>query len=106
MTRDGGRRFSVALPSSRFGTRHWPDAVLLDGDQSVALEIELTAKAPDRLRAILAGYRDSGYTTVRYLTGSPSVAARVTRLADAEGLPSVAPGPWHQTLLEVRPLDR
>jgi hypothetical protein len=62
-------RFSVELASDRFGSRrHWPDTVLLDGDERVAFEVELTAKSTPRLTAILAGYRDSTYTTVRYLS--------------------------------------
>lgn len=75
------------------GARHLPDLGLVYSGHRVAVEVELHAKAPIRLRAILRGYRaliDVGsVSAVTYVTDRPDVRALVERQAQAAGLGGV-----------------
>ncbi len=68
------------------GARHAPDLGLVYDGKRVALEVELHAKAPARLQAILRGYRgliDRGaLTSVAYVVDRRDVSALVRRQAD------------------------
>jgi DNA-binding transcriptional ArsR family regulator len=69
------------------GARHAPDLGLVIGGQRVAIEVELHRKAPQRLQAILRGYRGlidhAGLSGVSYVVDRPDVATLVRREADA-----------------------
>ena len=63
-----------------------PDLGVLAHGQRCAIEVELHAKAPDRLRGIMRGYRwkiDYGeLAAVGYVTTKPAVARLVRREGD------------------------
>jgi len=69
------------------GARHAPDLGLVYDGNRIAVEVELHAKAPARLQAILRGYRGlidrAGLTGVSYVVDRRDVAALVRRQADA-----------------------
>lgn len=78
---------------------HRPDFALVrrDGDEIVAIEVELTLKNRPRLERILRGYlRNQNVTKVRYHTSQP-IADAVRRAARAVGADAV---------LELAPLRR
>lgn len=79
-------RFSVEVrPARPREVRRWPDVVLETPARRVAIEIELSEKAPERLRRIVAGYvHCSHYDEVRFLVSGPLLAARIARAAQAE----------------------
>lgn len=65
------------------GRKHRPDLGLFIDEQSVAIEVELHAKSPDRLRAILRAYRAKleydGLHAVTYVTDKRHVAQMLRR---------------------------
>ena len=80
----------IIWPGAR-GT-HRPDLGVSIGDQRIAVEVELSPKAPRRLRAILAGYEaainNGGLSGgVIYISDRPNVLAGVERAARQVGLP-------------------
>ena len=82
LMRDERWRVPVLWPRGGAGT-HRPDLVSLHDRRVVAVEVELSAKAPRRLRAILAGYdhaiRDGAFDAVTYVTMHDGVAAGLSR---------------------------
>ena len=70
--------------------RHRPDLGTDRGGQRVAIEVELTAKAPARLRSILYGYEaqiaQRRLAGVIYITTHPGVRRGIERAAAAAGL--------------------
>lgn len=68
------------------GARHAPDLGLVIGGQRVAIEVELHRKAPQRLQAILRGYRGlidhSDLSGVSYVVDREVVGTLVRREAD------------------------
>lgn len=57
--------FSARLPQSRL---HRPDLAVQTPDQTIAIEVELTPKSPQRLTAIMRAWRQATWVTeVRYL---------------------------------------
>jgi hypothetical protein len=80
--------------TNRYGT-HRPDAGAEVAGRRVAVEVELSHKAPRRLRAILAGYEalmadgtlDGG---VLYVSDRDDVLRCVTRAAKHVGVPATA----------------
>jgi DNA-binding MarR family transcriptional regulator len=82
---DGAGRFSVALRPNRSGElRRWPDIVLeTDAGHRTAIELELTMKAPERLKRIVAGYATTPlYADVRFMAAHPRLAVRLAALID------------------------
>ena len=81
-------RVPVIWPGSR-GT-HRPDLVSVVDGRPVAIEVELTLKAPRRLRAILLGYEaataDGRLAGVTYVARDDAVMAGVQRAAACAGL--------------------
>jgi DNA-binding MarR family transcriptional regulator len=79
----GHARYSVALRQTRYGERErWPDIVLESSGGRIAIEIELSLKAPERLKRILAGYAATRhYDEVHYLVTEPALASRLATLA-------------------------
>ena len=79
------------LWSSRRGT-HRPDAASTTGGRRVAVEVELSHKAPRRLRAILAGYEDalaSGRLGgLIYVSDRSDLLEVVARAAARAGIPA------------------
>jgi DNA-binding transcriptional ArsR family regulator len=75
------------------GARHCPDLGLVIEERRTAVEVELHRKAPQRVRAILRGYRgliDRGQLhAVSYVTDRPDVTRLIRREADAAGLNGV-----------------
>ena len=72
---------------------HRPDAGATINGARVAIEVELSHKAPRRLRAILAGYEhaiSAGDLTggVLYVSDRPDVLAAVERAAERAGVPA------------------
>lgn len=67
------------------GARHLPDLGFVVNGQRVAIEVELHAKAPKRLVAILRSYRrlvdEHGLAAVTYVTDREDVAALIRREA-------------------------
>jgi hypothetical protein len=88
LRRDERWRFPVVWSGSR-GT-HRPDLVSVVNGQPVAIEVELTLKAPRRLRAILLGYEAAiaggRFSGVTYIAGDDAVTAGVRRAASLAGL--------------------
>jgi hypothetical protein len=82
LMRDERWRVPLLWPRGRVGT-HRPDVVSLHGQRVVAIEVELSAKAPRRLQAILAGYEDAigrgSFNAVTYVTPDRGVAAGLER---------------------------
>ena len=82
MVRTSGWRFELMWTERR---THRADLGLTSGGSRVAVEVELTAKAPARLRAILAGYSHQIQTgaldRVVYVCDNPLVARGVARAA-------------------------
>jgi hypothetical protein len=84
------------LGSDDYGLAHEPDLAVLeiermpDGDEryrySMAVEVEVTAKAPNRLRDVLAKYRDSG-VHVHYLVHNTAIPG-----GGLQGVNSIANG--------------
>ena len=72
--------------SGGYGT-HRPDLVASVNDRMVAIEVELTPKAPQRLRALLAGYAEAirlgRLAVVTYVTARDDVTAGVTQAAES-----------------------
>ena len=71
---------------------HRPDLGVTLSGQRVAVEVELSHKAPRRLRAILAGYEaaiESGALSggVLYVSDRPAVLDTVRRAAEQAGIP-------------------
>lgn len=64
--------------------RHAPDAIVLAPDRrQIAIELELTQKAPDRMRAIFDFYAaEQHYDRLIYLVPDEKMAAYVRRFAD------------------------
>ena len=82
----GDRLFSVsvALGPGRGSGRRWPDLVL-DGPSLVAVEIELSMKAPFRLREIVRAYTYGRvFETVVFLAGTDALTRRLQRLSRSE----------------------
>ena len=88
LRRDERWRVPVVWPGSR-GT-HRPDLASMVDGWPVAIEIELTLKAPRRLRAILLGYEAAiaggKFSGVTYIAGDDAVKAGVRRAASIAGL--------------------
>lgn len=81
--------WSIQLPtpvSSIERRTHRPDlAVALDG-RLIAVEVELTRKSRQRLKALMGGWaRQSRYDEARYLCGSQSLVDLVLRQSRASG---------------------
>jgi hypothetical protein len=89
LMRDERWRVPVLWPRGGVGT-HRPDLVSLYGQRVVAIEVELSAKAPRRLQAILAGYEDAigrgSFDAVTYVTPDSGVAAGLERARPRAGL--------------------
>jgi hypothetical protein len=82
---DAASARAAAVPAVRGGS-HRPDMLLLprDGGRPLAVEVELTAKAPARLAAICRAWaRCPEVAGVLYLTGTTKVAGAVARAAAA-----------------------
>jgi hypothetical protein len=75
-------RSNRKLEGSSF--RHVPDAELeRAGSRPIAIELELSKKAPDRLQAIIDGYvTDRTYVAVFYLSDDEDVARYVSRFTE------------------------
>jgi hypothetical protein len=88
LRRDERWRVPVVWPASR-GT-HRPDLVSVVDGRPVAIEVELTLKAPRRLRAILLGYEAAiaggRFSGVTYIAGDEAVMAGVRRAASFAGM--------------------
>jgi DNA-binding transcriptional ArsR family regulator len=99
LRRDRRWQLPVIWPGSR-GT-HRPDMVVDMGDRWLAVEVELTPKAPRRLRAILDGYAlaiaDGRLRAVSYVSDRPDVLRAIERAARRTGVPALA--------LHTMPLD-
>jgi DNA-binding transcriptional ArsR family regulator len=99
LRRDSRWQVPVIWPGSH-GT-HRPDLVVDAGGRWLAVEVELTPKAPRRLRAILDGYAIAiaarRLDVVSYLSDRPDVLRAVERAASHTDLPPRA--------LDVRTLD-
>lgn len=99
LRRDRRWQLPVIWPGSR-GT-HRPDMVVEMGDRWLAVEVELTPKAPRRLRAILDGYAvaiaEGRLRAVSYASDRPDVLRAVERAAHRTALPAPA--------LHTMPLD-
>ncbi|PJM98485.1 hypothetical protein CG740_35080 [Streptomyces sp. CB01201] len=70
----GARRGeTLAVPVGAHAV-HWPDLLVVEPDPrfSIAVEVELTAKSPAAIRAILRAYRQAG-RWVLYLTTEPVI---------------------------------
>jgi hypothetical protein len=82
--RAGLGAFSVEGAGGRGDRRHWPDAVIeLPWGVRVAVEVELSAKAPERLsRVIEAHVAGSPYSAVHYLVAEPALARRLRALGN------------------------
>lgn len=81
--------WQVPVIWSRRGA-HRPDHGLRMGTGRVAVEVELTAKSPGRLRAILSGYEnaifDGRFVALIYVCNDPAVARGVKRAAREVGI--------------------
>jgi DNA-binding MarR family transcriptional regulator len=80
------------------GTRHSPDLGIIRDGKRTAVEVELHAKAPARLRSILRGYKRllqaGDLDAVTYVVSSERVAASVRRQAtQAQLAGSLSVGP-------------
>lgn len=89
------------------GARHLPDLGLLYDSQRIAVEVELHAKAPQRVRVILRGYRDlidrGALSAVTYVTDRDDVAALISREASAAVLgDSLRVGPLATLIAKTR----
>jgi hypothetical protein len=76
----------ASAPLTRNGREglHRPDLAVLADSGTVALEVELSLKAPRRLEAIMRAWRRaSRVAEVRYLCGSPGVRRAVERAVAA-----------------------
>lgn len=63
---------------------HRPDLAVLAGSRTIAVEVELSIKAPRRLDAIMRAWRRASHVgEVRYLCGSPGVRRAVERAVAA-----------------------
>jgi hypothetical protein len=61
--------------------RRWPDIVIEGEGGRVAVEIELSPKTTERLKAILLGYlTDPLYNRVQIVCGASSLERRIGRL--------------------------
>ena len=71
---------------------HRPDLVSMVDNRHVAIEVELSSKAPRRLRAILAGYDDAirrgQFTAVTYIAGRAAIVTAARKAVDDLHLPS------------------
>lgn len=83
---DSTAQFSVELrPPARGELRRWPDAVIETPTARIAIELELSMKAPERLKRIVAGYAaTTTYTDVRFLAATPGIAVRYAALIARE----------------------
>src|SRR5215218_2031452 len=76
LRRDARWRVPVIWARGGLGS-HRPDLVSMVDDRRVAIEVELSPKAPRRLRAILAGYDDAiqrgQFTAVTYFAGRSAI---------------------------------
>lgn len=76
-----------------YGT-HRPDAVSTTADQTIAVEVELSHKAPRRLRAILAGYEATlaagRVAGVIYVSDRAEILSTVGRAAARVGIPGTS----------------
>ena len=88
--RVGTGRFHVDLkPGGRGDRERWADLVVLTPARTVAIELELSMKAPDRLRRIVAGYAAAHhFDEVQFLAGTAPIAARLAKLTTAASHPS------------------
>jgi hypothetical protein len=88
LRRDERWRVPVVWPGSH-GT-HRPDLVSVFDGQPVAIEVELTLKAPRRPRAILLGYEAAiaggWFSAVTYIASDEAVTAGVRQAASFAGL--------------------
>lgn len=78
-------RYSADIvdPKQHPRARRWPDLVLEDDADRIAIELELTAKGSTRLHRILAGYRNAAwFDEVRFLTPHPHIEQLLERVAD------------------------
>lgn len=85
---DGAHQFSVALaPGGPRNERcRWADVVLDDGPRRIAVELELSTKAPERLKRIVDGYAAcQHFDEVRFLVRERALAKRLTDLTLAAG---------------------
>lgn len=75
-------------PSRAGDRRRWPDIVSELDQRRVALEIELTTKAPERLRRIVAAYLACRhYDEVRFLVATAPLAKRIARFGECAPSP-------------------
>lgn len=75
------RRIRMRLKLSEIAAVHLPDAIVHKPDGAlVAVELELSAKSPSRLRKIIDGYATSTeFTRVVYIADNPKLAAYIKR---------------------------
>ncbi len=83
--RETGRACSVEV-IDRHGQRghRWPDLVIDEPGNRVAIEIEIAAKTTDRLRRIVSAYADGGvFDEARLLVATAPLGLRIERLCRA-----------------------
>ncbi len=95
------------MPARGDGRRHAPDLGIVRASGRTAIEVELHAKSRDRLRAILAGYRElidhGDLTAVSYVTDRRNVSELVRREAAAAMLGrDLHVGPLDRIVADVR----
>jgi hypothetical protein len=74
----GGPRFSSLLPNNRL---HRPDLAIQTPTQTIAIELELSAKSPQRLASILSAWTEATWISeVRYYV-KPGIARRAVERA-------------------------
>ncbi len=91
-----GIRHGATTPTGR-ERRHYPDLLLeTPSGHRIAVELELTAKAPDRLRQIMSAYgNDDRIKSVLYIVPTAALAKRIRSAARDAGV---------SDLVQIRPL--
>lgn len=85
--RRGAGTFSIsvsAMSSSGASSLHRPDCIVTGGERPWAVEVELTAKSPERLTAILRAYRRAVHLAgVHYIVPHQRDADRVRQVGES-----------------------
>jgi hypothetical protein len=85
------RRLADRAPDRREYPEHPPDGALRLNGQTLAVEVELTAKGPGSYRRILGWYAAAlEYTAVVWFCAGTALRRRLAALIEAEGLQHVA----------------
>jgi hypothetical protein len=85
------RRLAEGAPGQRTHPGHPPDGALRLNGQTLAVEVELTAKGPGSYRRILSWYAAAlEYAAVVWFCAESALRRRLVALIEAEGLQGVA----------------